>query len=199
MILEQYRVGPPSRFAGDSKPNAAHGQYAHHRRHWAALHDRRLDRRLCAIRTTRADRSAHIHFMLDGLLVNLGCGETLTISGYGLTSGPTPSVRSSLAIGTITSSHRTRSRSPIVRGRRSRCNAASRSGHPKRPYSRHVPAILLPRRRLIAVHHVSRLGCVDRRCCGDSVRGRLCAARRPNCFSTAVTHPRLRHPNYLTC
>src|SRR3954471_15367643 len=29
----------------------------------------------------------HIHVMLDGLLVNLGCGETFTFSGYGLAPG----------------------------------------------------------------------------------------------------------------
>jgi hypothetical protein len=29
----------------------------------------------------------HIHVMLDGLLVNLGCAETFTISGYGLAPG----------------------------------------------------------------------------------------------------------------
>lgn len=29
----------------------------------------------------------HIHVMLDGLLVNLGCGETFTVSGYGLAPG----------------------------------------------------------------------------------------------------------------
>jgi hypothetical protein len=30
----------------------------------------------------------HIHVMLDGLLVDLGCGETFRISGYGLAPGP---------------------------------------------------------------------------------------------------------------
>src|SRR3954451_7102156 len=29
----------------------------------------------------------HIHVMLDGLLVNLGCAENFTVSGYGLAPG----------------------------------------------------------------------------------------------------------------
>ena len=59
--------------------------------------------------------------MLDGLLVNLGCGENFTISGYGLAPGThTAGRRCSPTTGTTTSSHRTRSRSTIARSIRSR-------------------------------------------------------------------------------